>query len=288
MKFFILAGGFGKRAKPLSLIKPKAAFPLNGVPLLQLLLGQLRAQGCVQGFINLHHLAEQVVQAAGADGWIDFIREKNLSGSLVLRQALPFFSDWLLVVNGDTFLEIPLAKLLAKTGDPDVDGVLLTRRDACGRYGSLRCRGDVFLSVSPPRPGAGLMYAGAALFRKRAVEKIDDENFFASISKHRLRFKTVAYDGIWLDVGTPADYLRANDTYRAHIGERSANSLSAAVSISPRARVIRSVLWEGTRLQDGVRLSQCIVTGGVVAKNVALRRRIITDGGIFPLAAAGG
>lgn len=287
MKFFILAGGYGKRAEPLSLIKPKASFPLNGIPLLRLLLEGLRAQGCAEGFINLHHRGEQVVQAAGADGWIDFIREKELSGSLVLRQALPFFSDWLLAVNGDTFLEIPLSAMIEKTSAPGVDGVLLTRRDPSGRYGRLRSRDGVFLAVSPPGPGPGVMYAGAALFRKDAVEKIDDVNFFSSITKHRLHFMTVPYDGIWLDVGTPESYLRANERYRAHVGERSANSLSAAVTISPQARVKNSVIWERTRLGSGVSLSECIVTGHVVLENVTLQKRIITRQGIYPLEAIG-
>jgi mannose-1-phosphate guanylyltransferase len=287
VKFFILAGGYGKRAEPLSLIKPKAVFPLNGIPLLRLLLEQLRAHGCAEGLINLHHLPEQVVQAAGADGGIDFIREKELSGSLVLRQALSFFSDWLLVVNGDTFMEIPLTAMIEKTADRAVDGVLLTRHDPCGRYGHLRGREGVFLAVSPPDPGPGVMYAGAALFRKNAVEKIDGANFFPCITKHRLHFRTVPYDGIWLDVGTPESYLRANEHYRAHVGERSANSLSAAVTISPQARVKNSVLWEHTRLGDGVSLSECIVTGHVALENVALQKRIITRRGIFPLETLG-
>lgn len=283
MKFFILAGGYGKRAEPLSLIKPKAVFPLNGVPLLRLLLKQLRAQGCREGFVNLHHLAEQVEQAAGEEGGIDFISEKELSGSMVLRQALPFFSDWLLVVNGDTFLEIPLSALVQKTADPAVDGVLLTRHDPSGRFGHLRSQGDVFLDVSPPGHGPGLMYAGAALFRRKAIEKIDSVNFFSSITRRRLHFKTVLYNGIWLDVGTPESYLHANEQYRAHVGERSANSLSEDVTISPRARVENSVLWEHTRLGGGVSLSECIVTGHVSLENVALQKRIITRQGIFPL-----
>jgi len=287
VKFFILVGGYGKRAEPLSLIKPKAAFPLNGAPLLRLLLAQLRVQGCAEGFVNLHHLADQVVQAAGAGSGIDFIREKELSGSMVLRQALPLFSDWLLVVNGDTFLEIPLPAMVEKTADRAVDAVLLTRSDRSGDYGRLRCRGDVFLAVAPPRPGSGTMYAGAALFRKNAIEKIDDMSFFSSIIKHRLQVRTVSYDGIWLDVGTPESYLRANELYRAHVGERSANSLSAAVTVSKQARVENSVLWEHTRLGDGVSLSECIVTGHVALEHVVLKRRIITQQGIFPLDAIG-
>ena len=69
MRFFILAGGYGQRARPLSLEKPKPLFPLGGTPLIRLLLAQVRTLGCGSGFVNLHHLAGQIrVCLAGA--WV--------------------------------------------------------------------------------------------------------------------------------------------------------------------------------------------------------------------------
>jgi NDP-sugar pyrophosphorylase family protein len=283
MKFFVLAGGYGKRAEPLSLIKPKAVFPLNGVPLLRLLLEQLQGRQRLEGFINAHHLGEQVVQAAGRDGKVDFVYEKELSGSMVLRQALPFISDWLLVINGDTFLEIPLPALMQKTADPAVDGVLLVRHDPSGNYVHLRSRDGVFLDVRPPDHGPGVMYAGVALFKKKTLEKIDDMNFFTSIRTHQLHFKTVLYNDIWLDIGTPESYLRANWEFQAHVMEPRSNSLSANVIISPRALVKKSVLWENTRVGENVSLSECIVTGNVVLENISRQRCIVSRQGVFPL-----
>ena len=283
MKFFILAGGYGKRALPLSLIKPKAVFPLGGVPLLRLLLKQLQAQHGLEGFVNPHHLGEQVVQAAGPGGGIDFIFEKELSGSMVLRQALPFISDWLLVVNGDTFLEIPLAALLQKINAPDADGALLLRPDPRGDYAGMHCAGDSFLDVARPGSAPGVMYAGVAVFKKRAIEKIDDMNFFVSIRRHRLHFKTVLYDGIWLDIGTPQSYLQADHAYREYAHARQSNSLSENVTISPLAQVEESVLWENTQLGANVSLSECIVTGDVTLENISRQRCIICRQGIFPL-----
>jgi len=283
MKFFILAGGYGKRAAPLSLIKAKAVFPLNGTPLLRLLLEQLRGQHGLEGFINPHYLAEQVMQAAGRDAGIDFIFEKELSGSLVLRQAIPRISEWLLVVNGDTYLEIPLPRLIENISDPNVDGVLLARPDANGEYAGLRCQDGFFRDVCPLNSGPGLMYAGAALFKKKALEKIDDVNFFTSIRRQRLHFKIVTYDGIWLDIGTPESYLRSNLAYQDHVQAVGSNSLSANVVLSPRARVERSVLWENTRLKDEVSLFECIVTGDMELNNMERRRCIISRQGIFPL-----
>jgi len=283
VKYFILAGGYGKRAEPLSLVKPKAVFPLNGVPLLRLLLEQLQVRHGLKGFINPFHLGEQVVRVAGHGGGSEFIFEKELSGSLVLRQALPFFSDWLLAVNGDTYLEIPLAMLLGKISDPDVDGALLVRPDPSARYAGLDCEGDLFRGVSRSSSSPGVMYAGVALFKKKTLEKMDDMNFFNSIRRQRLRFKTVFYEGIWLDIGTPESYWRANFAYQVHVHAPRSNSLSPGVVISPAAQVEKSVLWENTRLGAGVSLSECIVTGDIELEGVSRQRCIISRQGIFPL-----
>jgi NDP-sugar pyrophosphorylase family protein len=283
VKYFILAGGLGRRAEPLSLIKPKPVFPLNGVPLLTLLLRQLQAQNWREGFINLHHLGEQVVAAAAACPAIRFIHEKELAGSRVLQQALPFFSDWLLAINGDTFLEIPLAALLEKTVGLDVDGILLVRPDHAGRYAGLRVDAGGFLEHSDLPPGPGLMYAGVALFRKKAVEKIDEANFFNSIKKSRLRFQTVFYDGIWLDVGTAQLYFQANWEYKKYCSDARPNALSENVGISPRSRVERSVLWENTRIGPDVCLSECIVTGDLHLTKTRHSGQIISRQGVFPL-----
>jgi NDP-sugar pyrophosphorylase family protein len=283
VKFFILAGGYGKRAVPLSLIKAKAVFPLNGIPLLRLLLDQLRGQQGLSGFINPFHLGAQVMRAAGTDPGVRFIFESELSGSMVLRQAIPSISQWLLVVNGDTYLEIPLPRLLECMADAKTDGALLVRADKTGEYAALRCQDGHFQDVSPPGAAPGWMYAGVALFRKRALEWIDDVNFFTSIRRHRLRFRTVVHEGLWLDFGTPESYLDSCLAYQVHIGASAANALSPGTILSPRARVERSVLWENTRLGDHVALSECIVTGDIELDHLSRQRCIISRQGIFPL-----
>jgi NDP-sugar pyrophosphorylase family protein len=283
VKFFILAGGYGKRAVPLSLIKAKAVFPLNGTPLLRLLLGQLRRQYGLCGFVNPFHLGEQVMQAAGADPGVHFIFENELSGSLVLRQALPSIAEWLLVVNGDTYVEIPLPRLLECMADATADGALLLRADKSGEYAGVRCQDGFFLDVSPPGAAPGWMYAGVALFRKRALERIDDANFFSSIRRHGLRFRTAVHDGLWLDLGTPESYLSSCLAYQDHVGASSANALSPGAVLSPRARVERSVLWENTRLGDQVSLVECIVTGDIELNDISRQRCIISRRGVFPL-----
>jgi mannose-1-phosphate guanylyltransferase len=286
MMFFILAGGYGKRAEPLSLVKPKPAFPFNGVPLLALMLGRLRGLGCGAGFVNLHHLGAQVLAAAGDGSGIRFFEETELSGSRVLTRALPYLDGELLALNGDTFLDIPLAEMARRALVPGVDGVLLARSDRSGRYARLLCDGDHFLGNAPPAPKgeAALMYAGAALFKKRALARIDESNFFVSIRRQGLNFQVVSYDGIWLDVGTPYSYFQAHEDYMARSGREGANGFSPGVEVSPAARVRRSILWDNTRIGAGVALSSCIVTGDLALESGDHSQRIVSRLGVFPLA----
>ncbi len=285
MTFFILAAGYGRRAEPLSRLKPKPALPLGGRPLISLLLAQLRRLGCREGFINLHHLGGQVADAVGAAPEVRWIEERELSGSRVLARARPLSSPWLLAVNGDTYLEVPLAEMEREAAAPGVDGVLLARHDPSGRYARLLHEKGLLLGSEPPAPDGrpGWMYAGAGLFSERALERIDEDNFFASIRRHGLRFRLAFYDGIWLDLGTPAGYFRANWDYLAHCGLQRENILSPGASLSPQAVVRRSILWENARVGPGVSLSGCIVTAGMAPARGEYRERILSPLGDFPL-----
>lgn len=285
MTFFILAGGFGRRAEPLSRLKPKPALPLGGRPLISLLLDQLRRLGCGEGFINLHHLGGQVMAAAGPAPGVRFIEEQKLSGSRVLARARPLSSPWLLAVNGDTYLEVPLPEMEREAAGPGIDGVLLARQDRSGRYARLLHEKGLLRGSAPPAPAGRpeWMYAGAGLFSERALAHIDEDNFFASIRRHGLRFRLAFYDGIWLDLGTPAGYYRANWEYLAHCRLQRENILSPGASLSAQAVARRSILWENARIGPGVLLAGCIVTAGMAPAPGEYRERILSPLGDFPL-----
>ncbi len=68
MKAMILAAGLGTRLRPLTEKIPKALVPINGVPLLELVIRKLINCGVTEVVINTHHFAEKISE---------FIREKN-------------------------------------------------------------------------------------------------------------------------------------------------------------------------------------------------------------------
>jgi len=67
----ILAAGVGSRMRPWTDHKPKALVEREGVPMLELIILRLKAQGFDQIVINVHHFAEMIV---------DFVKQKDHYG----------------------------------------------------------------------------------------------------------------------------------------------------------------------------------------------------------------
>ena len=57
----IFAAGLGTRLKPLTDTLPKALVPVNGVPLLDLIIRRLMAQGYERFVVNVHHFAQMII-----------------------------------------------------------------------------------------------------------------------------------------------------------------------------------------------------------------------------------
>lgn len=71
MNALIFAAGLGTRLKPLTDTMPKAMVPINGKPLVQILIEKLKKIGVEEIVINVHHFAQQI---------IDFVQANNSFG----------------------------------------------------------------------------------------------------------------------------------------------------------------------------------------------------------------
>ena len=67
MNALIFAAGLGTRLKPLTDTMPKAMVPVNGKPLVQILIERLKAIGVTEIVINVHHFAQQIIDFVEAN-----------------------------------------------------------------------------------------------------------------------------------------------------------------------------------------------------------------------------
>lgn len=283
-RFFILAGGYGTRARPLSSVRAKPAFPLAGVPLIRRMTDQMAAGelSLPRGWVNLHHLPETIRTVLNSAMPIKLVTEPVLTGSRVLTQALQD-PDWshLLVVNGDLFCRLPLKCLASELKDRD--GLLLLRSpEADAQYRPLEVHQGRFVRrIAPGRPGP--MFTGVSVLSRRAVSVIRSDNFFDDFERENLNIGTCFHPGLWLDFGAPRIYHQANLRFLDHENlPQSALWDPTAKIMGDPASVRRTILWPGARILQGTALQDCVVCDGVVPDVGEWREGVWTREGFSP------
>lgn len=112
MQAVILAGGLGKRLKPLTEQIPKVLAPVNGRPFLQHLLELLRNQKIDDIILCTGYLGKQVrdLFGNGEDIGLNIRYSEEKEGLLgtggALKQAQYLLDEHFFVINGDTYLPI--------------------------------------------------------------------------------------------------------------------------------------------------------------------------------------
>ncbi len=197
--------------------------PVAGVPFLQILLEQLRAQGIREIILGTGYLAEQVEKHFG-DGakfglTISYSRETTPLGTGgAVKLAEPLLSDPALILNGDSYVDWQLAPLLATAAEHAADLVMaLQSVPDVSRYGSVTLADDGRITgfvEKGARTGPGLINAGVYLLRRQLLANLPNGE---PISLERDLFPQLldgsAYGvvsrGLFIDIGIPEDLERA-------------------------------------------------------------------------------
>jgi len=207
MKAMVLAAGRGERMGDLTAVRPKPLLEVGGVPLIEHHVRRLAASGVVELVINLSYRGTQIRAWLG-DGQrfgvsIAYSEEGEppleTGGGIV--QALPLLGhEPFLIVNSDIYTEFDFATLV---GGPRVPALVLVPNPPHNPNGDFGIDGAGRVSAAAPlRTYAGVavftpqMFAGLALGRRKLKPLLD-----AAIGRREL--EAVAFDGVWLDVGTP-------------------------------------------------------------------------------------
>jgi NDP-mannose synthase len=111
----ILAGGLGVRLRPYTLSRPKPLIEIGGVPVLEILIRQLRAVGVTRITLCVSYLAG-VVQDVLADGRrlgvrIDYSIDAERLGTAGPLTLLPAWSEPVIVLNADVLTALDFGRL---------------------------------------------------------------------------------------------------------------------------------------------------------------------------------
>ena len=140
MQAVIWAAGAGTRLQPLTLETPKAMVPINGKPLLQILVEQLKTVDVDEVIVIVKHLKEKIVEFFG-DGSkfgikMIFVEQEELKGNAnALLCAEPYVKDRFFCLAVDSLFE---TELLSRLLEHKSSGVFTCKEvDDPARYGTV-------------------------------------------------------------------------------------------------------------------------------------------------------
>ena len=222
----IMAGGEGKRLRPLTKDCPKPMLQVAGKPLLEIILKQCLDSGFENFYFSVNYLKEQV-QSHFQDGsaWgarIQYLEEDKPLGTAGALSLLPQPPDHpFLVLNGDVLTRVDYEHLLRFHSDHQSDATLCIREHSTQiPYGVVRID-DVKVVALEEKPVLNhYVNAGIYILNPEVLDLVSKDTFLdmpqlleavAQQGKAVCAFPIHEY---WLDIGHPETLERAHGEWQ--------------------------------------------------------------------------
>ncbi len=224
-KAFILAGGKGTRLRPFTYEMPKSMIPIQGRPLLEHTIMNLRDQDVREIIISLGYMGEKIKEYFGnGSKWgvnITYVAESEplgTGGPLLL--AKPYLNEQFLMINGDNLFDMDLQDLFkfhSKNGN--MVTIALTTVADPSSYGVAEMKGAKIVTfIEKPKKGeapSNLINAGVyvidpsifSILPEKGAFKIEVETF-PKIAKMK-RLGGYHFHGQWFPTDNQERYEEA-------------------------------------------------------------------------------
>ncbi len=220
---FIMAGGFGKRLRPLTESVPKPMLKVGKKPILEEIFERFIKAGFYNFYISTHYKAEVVREHFGnGDDWnvsIQYIHEKEPLGTAGALGLLPdnLPEQPILVMNGDLLTKIDFEHLLNYHSEQGGSATMCVREyDFQVPYGVITAKENKVLSIVEKPIHRFLINAGIYVLNTSIIRRINTGGYLDmpqmledEISQGSQVNLFPIYES-WLDIGKPEDYLKAN------------------------------------------------------------------------------
>ncbi|MEW5701515.1 MAG: sugar phosphate nucleotidyltransferase [Candidatus Zixiibacteriota bacterium] len=220
----VLAGGRGTRLLPYTTSFPKPLMPVGDRPILEILLGQLAGHGFGHFVFAVGHLAS-LIEAYFGDGsrWgvrISYSHEEwPLGTAAPLKTLADRLTEDFLVVNGDVLSDLDFGAFFLnhRINTPRRVLTIATHpRTLDSEYGVLQAGADGRVLDYLEKPSYPLCVSeGIYAFRREALDwipagqRFDFPELVTALICDGQPVYTHEHTGLWLDIGRPDDYARA-------------------------------------------------------------------------------
>ncbi len=222
MKVLILAGGQGTRLTPYTTTIPKPLVPVGNLPILEIVIRQLKHFGFETIILAVGHLASQLEAYFGhGEKWgvkISYSYEATPLGTAGPIALVDDLSDPFLVMNGDILTSLdyrPMVEFHRRAGG--VATIACCQKEVRINLGVLETNKEDRLLGYLEKPV--LTYSvsmGAYVFSRRVLsylqegERVDLPDLMKRLIRNEQAVSLYRFDGYWRDIGTVEDYEQAN------------------------------------------------------------------------------
>jgi D-glycero-alpha-D-manno-heptose 1-phosphate guanylyltransferase len=232
MQAIILAGGLGMRLRPLIADLPKPMAPINNKPFLAYLLDYLQSQQITHVTLSLGYQADiirEYFQTQYGAIKLEYAIETTplgTGGAIVhTLQTVKDKSKPVFILNGDTFLKVNFKAMYGyHLQQAAAITMAVSHVDESARYGCLTVENDRVIAFHEKgMSGPGLINAGVYLVnplllsQRKLNEAFSFEHDFLHALVHELMPSVFYTDNYFIDIGVPADYLRAQSELIANL-----------------------------------------------------------------------
>ena len=221
MRAVVLAGGKGTRLAPYTAVLPKPLMPIGDMPILEVVLRQLKAAGIEQVTMSVGHLAH-LLRAFFDDGnrlglRIDYALEREPLGTAGPLTLVDGLDETFLLMNGDVLTDLDYRKLIAAhRASQGVATIATFVRNVKIDFGVLRTDVDGRLTGYDEKPtlqycvSMGIYVLEPIILKYvRKGLRLDFPDLIKALIRDGEKVVSYPFDGYWLDMGRPDDYERA-------------------------------------------------------------------------------
>jgi NDP-mannose synthase len=226
----IMAGGKGTRLYPYSALLPKPLVPLGDMPILELLLRQLKQVGVTDVLVAVNHL-RGLIEAFFGDGSKYGLRiryfdeDKPLGTAGALGGMMDTLDETFMVSNGDLLTSMDLAAMARQHFETEADASIgVHQRENKIDFGLIEFDAERRLCAYREKPKS-LYYVsmGIYILRREAVRPLIKPNEYLDMPSLLLALRAANGDvrcfhddGLWLDIGRPDDFGEAQIIFEKH------------------------------------------------------------------------
>ncbi len=223
MRAVILAGGRGTRLEPYTTVFPKPLMPIGEIPIIEIVLRQLRHFGFRKVTLAVGHLGELIrayvennqKRFAGLE--IDYVFEESPTGTAGSLARIPDLQGTFLAMNGDVLTTLDYSSLvqhhLASAAALTIAtchkrvkiDLGLIDTDASGNVTGYTEKPELDYRVSM----GVYVYEPRALRLIPAESRLDFPDLVLKLLAAGERVVTYTWEGYWLDIGRPDDFREA-------------------------------------------------------------------------------